>query len=43
MSFSTMICYSNHHQKIIKEIPLEHVLTETDSPYLSPFDGINKT
>lgn len=42
MSFSTMICYSNHHQKIIKEIPLEHVLTETDSPYLSPFDGINK-
>ncbi len=35
MSFSTMICYSSHHQELIKNIPLEHVLTETDSPYLA--------
>ncbi|MCQ2973147.1 MAG: TatD family hydrolase [archaeon] len=35
MSFSTMLCYSTRHQELIKEIPLEHVLTETDSPYLA--------
>ena len=35
MSFSTMICYSQRHQELIKDIPLEYVLTETDSPYLA--------
>ena len=35
MSFSTMICYSTHHQDLIKKIDLEYVLTETDSPYLA--------
>lgn len=35
MSFSTMICYSPHHQDLIKDIPLEYILTETDSPYLA--------
>ncbi len=38
-SFSTMICYSQHHQVLAKEIPLKYILTETDSPYLSPFKG----
>ncbi|PKL68847.1 MAG: DNase [Methanobacteriales archaeon HGW-Methanobacteriales-1] len=38
-SFSTMICYSKHHQVLAKEIPLKYILTETDSPYLSPFKG----
>lgn len=35
MSFSTMICYSKRHQDLIKDIPLDNVLTETDSPYLA--------
>ena len=35
MSFSTMLCYSQKHQDLIKNISLDHVLTETDSPYLA--------
>ncbi|WP_299523418.1 TatD family hydrolase [uncultured Methanobrevibacter sp.] len=35
MSFSTMVCYSQRHQDLIKNIPLDNVLTETDSPYLA--------
>ena len=35
MSFSTMLCYSKAHQELIKNISLEHILTETDSPYLA--------
>ena len=35
MSFSTMLCYSSKHQELIKEIPLNNILTETDSPYLA--------
>ena len=30
-----MVCYSKHHQELFKEIPLERILTETDSPYLA--------
>ncbi|MBE6500186.1 MAG: TatD family deoxyribonuclease [Methanobrevibacter thaueri] len=35
MSFSTMLCYSKHHQDLISKIDLDYVLTETDSPYLA--------
>lgn len=35
MSFSTMICYSERHEDLVKNIPLERMLTETDSPYLA--------
>lgn len=35
ISFSTMICYSQRHQELAKEIPIERILTETDSPYLA--------
>ena len=35
MSFSTMLCYSQHHQDLIEKINLDYVLTETDSPYLA--------
>lgn len=35
MSFSTMLCYSKAHQDLIQKISLDHVLTETDSPYLA--------
>lgn len=35
MSFSTILCYSKHHQDLIEKIDLDYVLTETDSPYLA--------
>ncbi len=35
MSFSTMLCYSKSHQELMENISLDHVLTETDSPYLA--------
>lgn len=40
ISFSTIVCFSEHHQKIAEKIPLRNMLTETDSPYLSPFKGL---
>jgi TatD DNase family protein len=39
ISFSTIICYSEPHKELVENIPLENILTETDSPYLSPFKG----
>jgi len=38
-SFATMLCYSKHHQELVREIPIENILTETDSPYLAPKRG----
>jgi len=40
ISFSTIVCFSEHHQKMAEKIPITNILTETDSPYLSPFKGI---
>ena len=40
LSLSTIVCFSDHHKKLAKEIPISNLLTETDSPYLSPFKGI---
>jgi TatD DNase family protein len=40
LSFSTIISFSKHHQELAREIPLENIITETDSPYLSPFKGM---
>lgn len=31
--------FSKHHQNIVKNLPLEKILTETDSPFLSPYRG----
>lgn len=42
ISLSTLICFSKHHQNLAREIPLSNILTETDSPYLSPFKGRNE-
>lgn len=39
ISYSTVICYSNYHSELVEQTPLENILTETDSPYLSPFKG----
>jgi TatD DNase family protein len=36
ISFSTQICFSKHHRKLIKSIPLDSLLLETDSPFLGP-------
>ena len=39
ISYSTVICFSDYHSKLVEQTPLENILTETDSPYLSPFKG----
>jgi TatD DNase family protein len=39
ISLSTIVCFSEHHQQLARELPLSQLLTETDSPYLSPFKG----
>lgn len=39
ISFATNSLFSKKHKKNIKAVPLENMLTETDSPYLSPIKG----
>jgi TatD DNase family protein len=39
LSFSTILSFSDHHKELVKDLPLSNLLTETDSPYLSPFKG----
>ncbi|MGZ7117648.1 MAG: TatD family hydrolase [Methanobacterium sp.] len=39
ISYSTVICYSDYHEGLVQETPLDRIITETDSPYLSPFKG----
>jgi len=41
ISFSTMIAKSKSLKKLAKACPIENILLETDSPYLSPFEEIN--
>jgi TatD DNase family protein len=36
ISFATNLCFSEHHQDILRTVGLDGVLLETDSPYLSP-------
>ncbi|MCQ6963885.1 TatD family hydrolase [Methanolobus chelungpuianus] len=42
VSVPTLVCFSEHHQSIAKHLPLENMLIETDSPYLSPRKGRNE-
>lgn len=39
-SIPTNITRAEHFQKMVKEVPKDKILTETDTPYLSPFKEI---
>jgi len=36
ISLATLVCFSKHHQSLAERLPLEGMVIETDSPYLSP-------
>ena len=42
VSIPTLVCFSKHHQSLVKNLPLEKMIIETDSPYLSPRKGRNE-
>jgi TatD DNase family protein len=42
VSLATNACYSNHHRTLARQIPLDSLLIETDSPFLSPRRGRNE-
>lgn len=41
-SIPANVTRSTHFQRLVEELPLDRVLTETDSPYLSPDDDENE-
>ncbi|TGC07216.1 TatD family hydrolase [Methanolobus halotolerans] len=42
VSVPTLVCFSESHKAIAQNLPLENMLIETDSPYLSPRKGRNE-
>ena len=42
ISLSTLVCFSEKHIKLAEKVSLEHLLLETDSPFLSPRRGRNE-
>jgi TatD DNase family protein len=42
ISLATNLCLSGHHQILAKNVSLDHLLVETDSPFLSPRKGRNE-
>jgi TatD DNase family protein len=42
ISLATLVCFSEHHQALASAVPLENILLETDSPYLSSRKGRNE-
>jgi len=43
ISISTLVCISPYHRDLVKNLDLENILVETDSPYLSPVRGEKNT
>ncbi|OPY49939.1 MAG: DNase TatD [Methanosaeta sp. PtaU1.Bin060] len=42
VSLATNLCHSARHQILARNVPLDHLLVETDSPFLSPRKGRNE-
>ncbi len=42
ISLATVLCRSPQHQVLAKNVSLDHLLVETDSPFLSPKHGRNE-
>jgi len=42
ISLATNVCRSGHHQSLARNVSLDHLLVETDSPFLSPRKGRNE-
>ncbi|MDI9616706.1 MAG: TatD family hydrolase [Methanothrix sp.] len=42
VSIATVVCRSVKHQALARSVPLDHLLIETDSPFLSPRRGRNE-
>jgi TatD DNase family protein len=42
ISLATVLCRSPQHQILAKNVSLDHLLVETDSPFLSPRHGRNE-
>lgn len=42
ISLATNVCFSTHHQDLVKNLRLENIMLETDSPYLSPSKDIKR-
>lgn len=42
ISLATNLCRSGHHQILARNVSLDHLLVETDSPFLSPRKGRNE-
>jgi TatD DNase family protein len=42
ISLATNLCLSARHQVLARNVPMDHLLVETDSPFLSPRRGRNE-
>ncbi|MDF0590722.1 TatD family hydrolase [Candidatus Methanocrinis natronophilus] len=42
ISLATVVCKSAQHQVLARQVPLDRLLIETDSPFLSPRSGRNE-
>ncbi len=42
ISIPTAVTNRKKYRKLAKSLPIEHILTETDSPYLSPFPELKR-
>ena len=42
ISLATVVCRSAQHQMLARNVPLDHLIVETDSPFLAPKRGRNE-